>query len=491
MADTETENLLKKLGLEALIKIFKENNINQRTMRMLDKEMIKELIKDIGSRAIFLDYMENNFCQTVKDLNDNKRKRQDSVKANPSEANKFTKHYIFRSIDEILNEDVEGRRILTYFSTHGKLLEKHRNKMCHMLLIEAERKKMKVDYELAAFMADSIEKRFDGEVSSTYFKAPVKKCNSASNESEPACGKIISIRNNRKSAETKFNKMLEKDKKNNASVPQNPDGYELVISDEVKEALTWLQENRQPWRMVLQKWELTTGVRIHYIKNLKDTNLAEIFKKWELYEHPSGAELIKIDFKAGKYTKIQLNFGTWMDFVGLVREYTEENQNDNTVFEYSEVMDSTDEKIGEDQKVAVSLMALSHMASPRLTKKFSAKSAWKASTESAKATMIVNPQKAGEVSAVRREVREQAAKRQESVQPYIIIVGKLKDITDIFVNVDDTMYQVDSVLDAIDICFQAFFVFQLKYPYDSQHLWLMIQRGLYRIQTDHDNILPP
>ncbi|KAJ8684616.1 hypothetical protein QAD02_020409 [Eretmocerus hayati] len=433
MADEETENLLKKLGLEALIRIFKENNINQATIQMLDRDMIIELIKDMGSRAVFLDYWGKNISGAVNNSNDKKRKRLDSTQGNPSKPIEVTKQYTFKSIDEILNEDVEGRRILAYFAAHKKILDKHRNKMCQLLLEEAEAKKIEVDYDLAAFLALSIKNRFDGEVASTYHKVPVKKKDSASNESEAACGKLISIRNNRKNAETEFKKMLEEEEKKNAPLPQNPDN---------------------------------------------DKNLAAVFAEWDLYQHPSGFQLINIDFKAGKYTKVILDYDLWMGFISLVRQYSEQNGSDNTLYEYLEILDSTNENIEPDlirkyqhsnstyssshQKVAVSLMALSHMASPQLTKKFSAKEAWKASTESAKETMIVNPQKAADVSTIRREVREQAAKRKESVQPYIIIVAKLNAISDVFVNVDDTF----------------------------QHLWLMIQRGLYRIETSHDNILP-
>lgn len=95
----------------------------------------------------------------------------------------------------------------------------------------------------------------------------------------------------------------------------------------------------------------------------------------------------------------------------------------------------------------------------------------------------------GDVTKVRETAKQEARKNNLKVQPYIIIVGDLKKVSEVYVCLDDTLYVIDSVLKAIDVCFKSFFVFQLEYPFDSQHIWLLMQKGMYNISTKYDPIL--
>lgn len=96
----------------------------------------------------------------------------------------------------------------------------------------------------------------------------------------------------------------------------------------------------------------------------------------------------------------------------------------------------------------------------------------------------------GDVSKVRESVKLAALQNNQTVQPYIILVGKLEKIQEIYFCLDSTLFQLNTVLEAIDVCFKAFFVFQLHYPVDSQHIWFLIQRGIYEIVTKQDVIFP-
>ncbi|KAJ8674205.1 hypothetical protein QAD02_014671 [Eretmocerus hayati] len=489
MADKDIRNLLRSLGLEDLIDSFKKNNITQASLKMLDRTMIDELIKDIGYRAVFLDYWSKNICVTPK--NPVNRNTNNATQKIPNECS--AKHYTFRSIDEILNENTEGKRVLDFYTSCKKLKNKHRNRLCHSLLEEAEKNNLRVDNDVAHFLAVKVVQRFNGEVLETYFKAPVKKCNSTKNKSEPAAGKLITIRNNRKTRETSHQKTLKNDKghhKENENQPISNNAVKIVVTEKIRIANEWLSNNQAPWKTVLEHWETGSPLRLEEILALDSDDLSEIFAKWELYKHPSGSELIKIDFKYGKFSKIVITYDLWMEFITIVRQHADLNESDNILYEYLKLVDSTDEETGQGEKVAASLMALAHLVPPKFSKKFTRKEGYKPSVRSAKGTMVQNVSISGDLSRVRAEVVEQAAKRREKIQPYIIIVGELEAISDIYVNVDNVLYQVSSVLEAIDICFKVFFVFHLQFPYDSQHLWLMIQRGVYGITTDYDSEFP-
>lgn len=87
---------------------------------------------------------------------------------------------------------------------------------------------------------------------------------------------------------------------------------------------------------------------------------------------------------------------------------------------------------------------------------------------------------------LRFETKKYAETLKIPVQPYIITIGDYKTAIDIYVSVDETLYKVNSTIEAIDICFKVFHVFQLKYPGASEHLWMLIQKGIYNLTTEWD-----
>lgn len=69
-----------------------------------------------------------------------------------------------------------------------------------------------------------------------------------------------------------------------------------------------------------------------------------------------------------------------------------------------------------------------------------------------------------------------------TVQPYIIVVGNVEDsITAVYVCVNNNLWKLGSILQAVDVCFKSFFVFNAEYQVQAYHLWLFIQRALYDI----------
>lgn len=55
-----------------------------------------------------------------------------------------------------------------------------------------------------------------------------------------------------------------------------------------------------------------------------------------------------------------------------------------------------------------------------------------------------------------------------------------------YVTIDEVLYSTDSTLEALDICFKTFHVLNLSYPDASKHLWMLIQKGLYKLCTQWD-----
>lgn len=71
------------------------------------------------------------------------------------------------------------------------------------------------------------------------------------------------------------------------------------------------------------------------------------------------------------------------------------------------------------------------------------------------------------------------------MQPYLIIVGDDKFFTadSIYLCINDVIYEIDKVSEAIDYCFKSFHVLNAKYTAQSEQIYLLIQIGIYKFRT--------
>lgn len=96
-----------------------------------------------------------------------------------------------------------------------------------------------------------------------------------------------------------------------------------------------------------------------------------------------------------------------------------------------------------------------------------------------------------DITKIQEEKRKAAVDLGITLQPFIIAVGPSNaDISDVFISVDDTLYKVSSVLKAIDLCFKIFQVFDVEYPIESAHIWLLFQIILYGYKNSSDKMTP-
>lgn len=86
---------------------------------------------------------------------------------------------------------------------------------------------------------------------------------------------------------------------------------------------------------------------------------------------------------------------------------------------------------------------------------------------------------------------KKSRKRKMKVQPYIIIEGpSLIDIKNCYVVIADLRYHCNNAREAFDYCFKIYFVANAQYPPQAEHLFQLIQRGIYYIETKLDKIFP-
>lgn len=112
---------------------------------------------------------------------------------------------------------------------------------------------------------------------------------------------------------------------------------------------------------------------------------------------------------------------------------------------------------------------------------------YKSSISECKNSLIIHAKIHGDISHIQDEKVKRAQRLGLTVQPYIIVVGcTISEINGFYVCIDKTLYQVSTVLEAIDICFKIFHVFNVNYPSESEHIWYVIQVCLYKFTTKYD-----
>lgn len=100
-------------------------------------------------------------------------------------------------------------------------------------------------------------------------------------------------------------------------------------------------------------------------------------------------------------------------------------------------------------------------------------------------------QRPGDIVTAQEEKVKKYADRGAPLQPYMIVVGEtLTTLSEFYVCVDKLLYEVNSALSALDILFKVYHVLDARYPPESEHLWMLIQRSLYKFSTKWDKEIP-
>lgn len=74
----------------------------------------------------------------------------------------------------------------------------------------------------------------------------------------------------------------------------------------------------------------------------------------------------------------------------------------------------------------------------------------------------------------------------QHIQPFIMVVGTILEPKEFLVYLDGHKYQINAFLNAIDVCFKIFNLFNLEYPIESVSVWSFIQKYFYKIKTKTD-----
>ena len=72
----------------------------------------------------------------------------------------------------------------------------------------------------------------------------------------------------------------------------------------------------------------------------------------------------------------------------------------------------------------------------------------------------------------------------------LLLGSSIARIEQAFVIINETVYEADSVIKAVDICYKSFFVFNANYPVQSYDPWIFLQRAVFQMETPYDQVVP-
>ncbi|CAG9765773.1 unnamed protein product [Ceutorhynchus assimilis] len=201
------------------------------------------------------------------------------------------------------------------------------------------------------------------------------------------------------------------------------------------------------------------------------------------------SETINLDFNRiypGKGTHF---FEKWQTFFTKILEIRKKDLPSNDPY-IAALLDALDTIEDNDSKITTQITLLPHLIPPK-GRTIIEKKHWKFSTQESIESLVVLVKNPGDIEKTIAEQKEKSLNKKQTVQPYILVDGPdLINFRRIFLVVDTLRYQFDYPKKAFDILFKAYHVFKAKYPLPGEHIYLLIQRCIYKIKTKYDIIQP-
>ncbi|XP_033229558.1 uncharacterized protein LOC117181098 [Belonocnema kinseyi] len=96
---------------------------------------------------------------------------------------------------------------------------------------------------------------------------------------------------------------------------------------------------------------------------------------------------------------------------------------------------------------------------------------------------FVEIENASQLRPLIAEKKNEARRNSSTVQPFMIgIIGEKKIKS--YVVLNEIIYDVDSIVHAVDTCFKVFFALEAEYLIACKPVWMFIQKYIYEIELD-------
>ncbi|KAB0804375.1 hypothetical protein PPYR_01345 [Photinus pyralis] len=526
------EKLLCEWGFPDLVAVFAEQDIDEDALLCLDFDSLKELIPKIGPRVKFSNRLKQyqNVINTpfLEDIENNMPSTslpvaEDSA-SNPNEIIEFIlspsastsscstsasygalqdatnvigeafqaatkrkmafcgeenlkkacRNVYNLDVEAFLDKTVSGRYILNTYRKEKRLTRNMRSKLSHILISglmsqDSESGLIPIDFEI---LSEKICNIFPTETKATYYiaRVPGNKLKKPIN----AKGKLIDMYRNLRRVYLPKISLSDSD----GTSTDNTLIEDISNKDELHDCAVWLKSFQEPWDLVLHNWKTTFPLR--KIKNTIPT-VEQYMIEWPILKHKNAFTLIQFDFHElfpnCPIHSLLNEYQKWEKFfIKLKNIHTLDKATE-------EFVDPLSSEISQDSKNAIQIAALAMIFPPKGRIRCK-KTHWKPSILECQESLINLVSTCGSIEECIVKRRNKLSELNLTVQPYMIVVGaSYSCITESYVIIDTNVYKTCSVLHAFDFLFKAFHSLNANYPKECEHIWLVVERILYNLES--------
>ncbi|KAK3907526.1 Glycerol-3-phosphate acyltransferase 4 [Frankliniella fusca] len=231
------------------------------------------------------------------------------------------------------------------------------------------------------------------------------------------------------------------------------------------EDILWLVVHDAPFVEVLNRWENSQDIRKVLLRQLSCSAYVAKFpflkksRGWELLVYE--AELQHPDWK----DRVTTHWPKFLKFLGSRLN-------------------------AESDGAPLILSSVSKLFRPRTLPKSpdapKNSKCWRPSRAEVQASFFLHINEPAQLQESLNARKEILFKYKLTLQPLVVAIGGLSDIKQVLIVVDNHKWEVDSVLQGVDVCFKVFFALNSCYPSEARHLWLLIQRAVYDLELAAD-----
>ncbi|KAJ1519077.1 hypothetical protein ONE63_011319 [Megalurothrips usitatus] len=353
---------------------------------------------------------------------------------------------------------------MRYYKLNSDLNDGNRNLLANVILNDylKDDPDKRFPSEVENSMCEAVLSLFPTENKEVWVTATCKKRSSSAGR-----GKLLSryydIR--RKMAK---NGLLSKRTADSADLSLSDEDSNEDVDPELSDHLLWLQNNKQPWSKVSSLWVLTSKHRMRSLIS-GTVPVATYLTKYPGLQDPSGYLLLTTDFEL-KYPASGMSlFVEWPQLVAFIETIAPNP-------------DDIKESLSEDGKKIRVIQALPYLF-PVITCAKKGKKQWRPSRQESAEALMLHVKCIGDINI------SLASRAKDKYEPYglslgaqaIVVDPDLDTISNSFVRINSTMYEVENPLKALDITFKAIHALDCKYHKESVREWLILEKAVYHL----------
>lgn len=542
--DKETQDLLELWGCPQLVEVFKNDEIGLDVLKAnaITDEYLKEHLKP-GPRLLLLSKIKQfslkgsqpppeventDLALTIEEsLSDLEPENDDEPAPSPAKkprkskaqtsnvdfatkrAQEFSENRLVKNLDllSLLQSDKFAKVVLETYQSKPEgersLPERGRKVIlnCVATHLIGISKDLKNDH--ICQVSKGLVNIFKTETLGTYYIPP-----NTYNKQPIAKGRLTYKYRNKKTALTKLQhfEVNEGASTSSCEAPVAGNPYQWLLdyvedpsaTDARISAEQWLKHQNSPWPEVLAKWRLTAALRLQDLisdrgagtkaqgsetEEARETRLlGHYFDTHTLLRHSSGFQLLCEDFEFMFKEEANNLYLHWENFENKLIELAKESVTDKFGLEAIASLNSSN--IDKETRIVTLLSLLPSVCPPQARLKTSQGRLWKVSIADSRQGFILQVPALADLRTAIKRRGEKLQHNKQRCQPFLAVVGCQKS----YFCVDKVVYHCHNTLSALDSCFKSFFALHAQYPRESEQIWLMIQRCLYRIKTPYDNL---